>query len=128
MGLNGYGAEVAKNIILAGVKSIIFLNHRLANEWILRERFIIFRLPTTVILIRDSKMDLLDKYIIHGTLESITAVINENDLKLDSEWNDYNLLKKALTHKHKDITKFFIAKNFRVNKFSIRDENTIPLH
>ena len=98
MGLNRYGAEVAKNIILAGVKSITFLNHRPANEWILRERFIIFRLPTTVILIRDSKMDLLDKYVIHGNLESITAVINENDLKLDSEWNDYNLLKKTLTY------------------------------
>ena len=128
MGLNGYDAEFAKNIILAGVKSITFLNHRPANEWILRERFIIFRMPTTVILIRDSKMDLLDKYDIHGNLESITAVINENDLKLDSEWNDYNLLKKALTYKHKDITKFIIAKNFRVNKFSIRDEDTTPLH
>ena len=73
-------------------------------------------------------MDLLDKYVIHGNLESITAIINENDLKLDSEWNDYNLLKKALTYKHKDIIKFFIAKNFRVNKFSIRDEDIIPLH
>ena len=81
MGLNGYGAEVAKNIILAGVKSITVLNHRPANKWIYRERFIIFRLPTTtVILIRESKMDLLDKYVIHGNLESITAVINENDL------------------------------------------------
>ena len=73
-------------------------------------------------------MDLLNKYVIDGNLESIKAVINANDWKLDSEWNDYNLLKKALTYKHKDITKFFIENNFRLNKFSIRDEDTTPLH
>lgn len=28
VGINGYGAEVAKNIILAGVKSVTFLDHR----------------------------------------------------------------------------------------------------
>ena len=28
IGLNGYGAEVAKNIILAGVKSVTFMDHR----------------------------------------------------------------------------------------------------
>lgn len=31
VGLNGYGAEVAKNIILAGVKSVTFLDHRVAT-------------------------------------------------------------------------------------------------
>lgn len=31
VGLNGYGAEVAKNIILAGVKSVTFLDHRQAS-------------------------------------------------------------------------------------------------
>lgn len=28
IGLNGFGAEIAKNIILAGVKSVTFLDHR----------------------------------------------------------------------------------------------------
>lgn len=28
IGLNGFGAEVAKNIILAGVKSVTFLDNR----------------------------------------------------------------------------------------------------
>lgn len=28
IGLNGYGAEIAKNIILAGVKAVTFLDHR----------------------------------------------------------------------------------------------------
>ena len=73
-------------------------------------------------------MDLLDKYVIDGNLKSIKTVINGFDWKLDSEWNDYNLLKKALIYKHKKITKFFIAKNFRVNKFSMRDADTTPLH
>jgi len=31
VGLNGYGAEVAKNIILARVKSITFFDHRPAT-------------------------------------------------------------------------------------------------
>ena len=31
VGLNGYGAEVAKNIILAGVKTVTFLDHRPAT-------------------------------------------------------------------------------------------------
>lgn len=28
IGLNGFGAEIAKNIILAGVQAITFLDHR----------------------------------------------------------------------------------------------------
>ncbi|XP_043475996.1 SUMO-activating enzyme subunit 1 [Leptopilina heterotoma] len=32
IGLNGFGAEVAKNIILAGVKSITFLDHRSVSQ------------------------------------------------------------------------------------------------
>lgn len=32
IGLNGFGAEVAKNIILAGVKSVTFLDHRNATQ------------------------------------------------------------------------------------------------
>lgn len=28
IGLNGFGAEIAKNIILAGVKAVTFLDHR----------------------------------------------------------------------------------------------------
>lgn len=31
-GLSGLGGEVAKNIILAGLKSVTFLDHRLVNE------------------------------------------------------------------------------------------------
>ena len=85
-------------------------------------------MPTKVILIIDSKMNLLDKYVIDGNLESIKNVINGNDWKLDSKWNDYNLLKNALIYKHKEIVKFFIANNFRVNKFSIHDADTTPLH
>ena len=79
-------------------------------------------------MIINSKMDLLDKYVIDGNLESIKTIIHGINWELDSEWNDYNLLKKALFCKHKEITKFFIAKNFRVNKFSIRDADTTPLH
>ena len=73
-------------------------------------------------------MDLLEKYVIDGNLESIKTVINGNDWKPDSEWKDYNLLKKALIYKHKEITKFFISNNFRVNKLSICDADTTPLH
>jgi len=32
IGLDGFGAEIAKNIILAGVKSVTFLDHRNATE------------------------------------------------------------------------------------------------
>lgn len=32
IGLNGFGAEVAKNIILAGIKSITFLDHRSVTQ------------------------------------------------------------------------------------------------
>lgn len=32
IGLNGLGAEAAKNIILSGVKSITFLDHRNSSE------------------------------------------------------------------------------------------------
>jgi len=32
IGLDGLGAEVAKNIILAGVKSVTFLDHRNATK------------------------------------------------------------------------------------------------
>ena len=31
VGINGYNAEVAKNIILAGVKAVTFLDHKIAT-------------------------------------------------------------------------------------------------
>ncbi|XP_058806121.1 SUMO-activating enzyme subunit 1 [Phymastichus coffea] len=41
VGLNGYGAEVAKNIILAGVKSVTFLDHRQATTLDICSQFLI---------------------------------------------------------------------------------------
>lgn len=42
-GLNGFGAEVAKNIILTGVKSVTFVDHHTVNENDFCSQFLVTR-------------------------------------------------------------------------------------
>ena len=72
-------------------------------------------------------MDLLKHYIKIGSFEDVKTIIS-NDFKFDTERTDYILLKTSLLHKNKEITKLLIEHNFRLNKSSLRKEDTTPLH
>ena len=82
---------------------------------------------TNFIAKRDSKMDLLKYYIKIGSFEDVKTIVSK-DFNFDAERTDYILLKTSFLNKHKEITKILIEHNFRLNKSSLREQDTTPLH
>ena len=73
-------------------------------------------------------MDLLKHYIEIGSLVNVKTIISKADFKFGTERTDYILLKTSLRYRNKEITKFLIENNFRLNKISLREQDTTPLH